>query len=85
MAESTSDTSNLSSYVPKLNRVKGQIVGIVNMCNEERPAVEIAQQLVAARNALARVTRELVTHEAQRCANQQCYDDLEAIVKEVLR
>lgn len=81
MAEPTS----IQSFTPKLNRVRGQVDGIITMCEQNRSPVEIAQQLIAARNALSGVARDLLSQEAVRCADQQCYDELEAIVKELLR
>ncbi len=75
----------MSSSIPKLNRIRGQVDGIVSMCEKDRSPVEIAQQIIAARNALSTVARELLSKEAVRCANQQCYDDLEAVVKALLR
>lgn len=75
----------MDDCIPKLNRIRGQVDGIVSMCEQDRTAVEIAQQIVAARNALSSVARELLSKEAIRCADQQCYDDLNAVVKELLR
>lgn len=77
--------ATMSDSIPKLNRIRGQVDGIVSMCEQDRSAAEIAQQIIAARNALSGVAKDLLSKEALRCANQQCYDDLEAVVKELLR
>lgn len=52
----------------RLNRVEGQIRALRRMYEEGRDCLEIAQQVVAARQALARVGKDLVSNEAVRCA-----------------
>jgi CsoR family transcriptional regulator, copper-sensing transcriptional repressor len=52
----------------RLKRIEGQISGLRKMYKEGRDCLEIAQQISAARSALASVGREIVSGEAIRCA-----------------
>lgn len=74
-----------TAIVSQLNRIRGQIDGIAQMCQNERPSVEIVRQMVAARNALSRTARDFLATEVKRCTDQRCFDELEAVVKELLR
>jgi DNA-binding FrmR family transcriptional regulator len=53
----------------KLNRIEGQISGIKKMYTKGRDCLDIVQQVVAARSALSRVGKDLLTGEAARCAS----------------
>lgn len=52
----------------RLRRVEGQIEGVRKMYKDGRECMEIAQQLAAARSALASVGREILSGEAVRCS-----------------
>ncbi len=52
----------------RLKKVEGQIVGIQRMYTERRECMEIAQQIAAARAALASIGREILGGEAIRCS-----------------
>lgn len=52
----------------KLKRVEGQVHGVVQMYQEGRQCLEIAQQIAAARSALGGVAKDLLTSESVRCA-----------------
>jgi len=52
----------------KLNRIEGQIKGIQKMYDESRGCLEIVQQLVAARQALGRVGKDILAGEAVACS-----------------
>lgn len=77
--------SQTTSIVNQLNRISGQIDGIAQMCQNDRSSVEIVRQMVAARNALSRTARDFLSAEVKRCTDQQCYEELEDVVKELLR
>jgi len=53
--------------IHRLNRIAGQVEGIKEMYNEGRDCMELAQQVVAVRSALASVGKEIVSGEAVRC------------------
>lgn len=69
----------------RLKRVQGQLGGIILMYEDERACVDIVRQVVAARNALGSIARELLTDEASRCFKQRKSDELSVILKELLR
>ena len=54
--------------VANLNRVSGQVMGIKKMYEEGRDCLEVVQQVAAARSALARVGKDLLTDEAVKCS-----------------
>lgn len=70
----------------RLKRVEGQIAGIRRMYHEERECLEIAQQIAAARSALANVGRKILSGEAARCAmSQKDQVKFEKMIKELFR
>lgn len=77
--------SQTGDIIPQLNRIRGQIEGVTQMCEDGRPSVDVVRQIVAARNALSRTARDLLSSEVQRCTDAQCYGELEDVVKELLR
>ena len=68
-----------------LNRIRGQIDGIAKMYEEQRPCVEIARQLAAARNSISRVARDILTNEAGVCSKDDNCKQLDLVLKELLR
>ena len=68
-----------------LNRIKGQEEGIAKMYQEGRDCIEIVQQVAAARNALGRVAKDLLSGEASKCSREKRFTDLDAVLKEVFR
>lgn len=71
--------------VQRLNRISGQLSGIVKMYQDDRTCIDVVRQVIAARNALGSVARELLTDEASRCSREQKIDELELVLKELLR
>ena len=69
----------------QLKRIRGQLDGIVRMYEDERSCVDVVRQVVAARNSLGRVARDLLTNEANRCSQERRLGDLDDILKEVFR
>ncbi len=69
----------------QLKRIQGQTKGLVRMYEEERDCLEIVQQIVAVRNSLGTVARKMLSGEAVRCSREQRVEDLEKILKEILR
>jgi len=51
----------------RLNRVAGQVAAIKKMYEGKRDCLEVIQQIAAARQALARVGKDLLTSEAAAC------------------
>ena len=73
------------AIVNRLHRVSGQLTGIIKMYQDDRSCVDVVRQVIAARNALSGVARELLTDEACRCSRNRKTEELEVILKELLR
>lgn len=71
--------------VQQLNRVQGQIAGIIKMYGDDRTCIDVVHQIIAARNSLGTVARDLLTNEAARCSRERKLEDFEQILKELLR
>lgn len=71
--------------VKQLKRINGQISGVIKMYSDERACVDIVHQIVAVRAGLGRVARELLTSEASRCSKERKVEELNAVLKELLR
>ncbi len=69
----------------QLRRIRGQLDGVIKMYDEERACVDIVHQVIAARNSLGRVARDLLTNEAACCSKDDRMEDLDEVLKEVLR
>ncbi len=69
----------------QLKRIRGQIDGLINMYQDQRMCVDIARQILAARNSLSRVARDLLTNEAKRCTKVRDTKQLDKVLKELLR
>ena len=69
----------------QLNRISGQIDGVIKMYDDERVCVDIVRQIVAVRNSLGTVARDLLTGEVVRCSREQKTQDLDKVLKEVFR
>lgn len=69
----------------QLKRIRGQIDGLIKMYEDDRACVDIVRQVIAARNSLGRVARDLLTNEASRCSKERRPEDLDSILKEIFR
>ncbi len=69
----------------QLKRVRGQIDGIIRMYEDERACIDIVRQVIAARNSLGSVARDLLSHEASRCSREKRSADLEEVIKELFK
>jgi DNA-binding FrmR family transcriptional regulator len=77
-----SKTIKQDRVLSRLNRVKGQVEGIIRMY-EENPCdcISIVTQIKAARSALGKVAQMLLRQEAGRCAEEGELKKLEEIVR----
>ena len=76
-------TSDLA--LVQLKRIRGQLDGLINMYEDERACIDIVRQVIAARNSLGRVARDILTGEATRCTKQSRLKDLDMLLKELFR
>jgi len=73
----------------RLSRIEGQVRGVSRMVEEQRPCIEVLQQLASVQAALKGVTKEVLRNYLERCATDaiksgdtEVYDELmEAIYK----
>lgn len=73
----------------RMSRIEGQARGVSRMLEEQRPCIEILQQLASVQSALRGVTKEVLRNYLERCATDAIrsgdaavYDELmEAIYK----
>ena len=69
----------------QLKRVHGQIAGVIKMLDQERDCIDIVRQVIAARNSLGRVARDILSGEVTRCSRSRQWEQLENLLKEALR
>lgn len=69
----------------QLKRIRGQLDGLINMYEDERACIDIVRQVIAARNSLGRVARDILTGEATKCTKQSRLEDLDLLLKELFR
>lgn len=69
----------------QLNRIKGQLEGVIAMYQEQRDCVDVTRQILAIRGSLSKVARVLLSSEASRCTRERRIGDLDKVLEEVLR
>lgn len=74
-----------SSTLSQLKRIRGQVDGIIKMQEGDRSCVDVVHQILAARNSLGSVARNLLTDEAARCTSTNETRKLEKVLKELFR
>ena len=73
----------------RLSRIEGQVRGVAKMVEDQRPCLEVLQQLASVQAALKGVTKTVLRNYLERCATDAIrsgesavYDDLmDAIYK----
>lgn len=83
------DSDRLENMQARLNRIEGQVRGVSRMLEEQRPCMEVLQQLASVQAALRGVTKDVLRNYLERCATDAIrsgdpavYDQLmEAIYK----
>ena len=58
---------NKSACIKRLNRIEGQVRGVVRMLEEDRYCIDIVTQVSAIRAALARVEGEIIKEHVGHC------------------
>jgi DNA-binding FrmR family transcriptional regulator len=51
----------------RLNRVEGQVRGIIRMVEEEQDCEDVLMQVAAARSAMDRIGVHIITHRMREC------------------
>ena len=83
------DQGRQQNLQARLSRVEGQVRGVSRMLEEQRPCIEVLQQLASVQAALRGVTKDVLRNYLERCATDairsgdaSVYDELmEAIYK----
>lgn len=55
----------------RIAKVEGQIKGIGRMITEDRPCLEIVQQIIASRSALTEIGKRLLEEECLKCEDPE--------------
>jgi len=69
----------------RLERIKGQVEGIIKMCKDDRECTEIVAQIAAARSALGEAGKMILSDEAVSCSQTNKHDKLEGILKQLFK
>ncbi|MBD3279817.1 MAG: metal-sensing transcriptional repressor [Candidatus Pacebacteria bacterium] len=77
--------SSSDNILKQLKRIRGQVDGVIKMYDNERACLDIVHQVIAARNSLGRVAKDLLTSEASRCSREQREQELSAILTELFK
>ncbi|MBP9670038.1 metal-sensitive transcriptional regulator [Candidatus Woesebacteria bacterium] len=67
----------------RLNKIRGQIDGIIKMYTECRECSDVVTQIAAVRAALGSVGKELLTDEAVECSREKKHDKLNKLLKQL--
>ena len=62
--------SSHESLVKRLRRAEGHLRSLINMMEDGRPCIELAQQLHAVENAIGNAKRELIHQHMDQCMQQ---------------
>ena len=61
--------SKSEATIKRLNRIEGQVRGIVRMLEEDRYCIDVLHQMQAVKAALARAESEILKEHAATCVN----------------
>ena len=70
--------------INQLKRISGQINGIINMIETDRSCVEIVDQVLAAKNSISRVGKDLLMCQIKNCSKKDDLDEFEQLLKKLL-
>jgi len=69
----------------QLHRIQGQLRGILKMYRSQRACTDIVYQIMAVRSALSTVAKGLLTDEVLACSREGKVDEVERLMKEIVR
>ena len=69
----------------QLQRIKGQLDGVMTMYQDDQSCIDVVRQVIAASNSLRSVAQKLLSGEASRCNEERRVEDLQEILKEVFK
>lgn len=68
----------------RLNRVEGQVRGIIRMVEEEKGCEDVLTQVAAARSALDRIGIHIITHRMKECLEEKQHASPEEAIAEAI-
>ncbi len=71
--------------ISQLKRIRGQVDGIIKMYSNERDCLDIVHQVLAVRNSLGSVTKDLLLDRALVCSRENRLEELESVIKQLLK
>jgi DNA-binding FrmR family transcriptional regulator len=74
------DPAQVKRVRDRLRRAEGQVRGVQRMLDESRPCEEVVTQLLAARNALDQVIREVLSEQVTECVSTLPPDQARAAI-----
>jgi DNA-binding FrmR family transcriptional regulator len=78
------DQQRTEQLQARLNRIEGQVRGVSRMLGEQRPCLEVLQQLASVQSALRGVTKEVLRNYLERCATEAIRSGDSAIYDELM-
>jgi len=66
----SADDDNREAILNRLNRVEGQIRGIIRMVEEGKDCEDVLTQVAAARSAMNRIGIHIITRRMQECLKE---------------
>lgn len=78
------DDERRATLQNRLGRIEGQVRGVSRMLDEQRPCIEVLQQLASAQAALRGVTKEVLRNYLERCASDAIRSDDPGIYDELM-
>lgn len=61
------DDDNREAVLNRLNRVEGQVRGIIRMVEDGKDCEDVLMQVAAARSAMDRIGIHIITHRMREC------------------
>ena len=74
----------MDKTLSNLKRVEGQVSAVRKMYEEGRDCLDVVQQIIAARSALASIGKSVLAGEASRCATAKKPEDFDRILKSLV-
>lgn len=76
---------NSDKTLIQLKRIRGQVDGVIKMYESGKDCISIVRQVLAVRNSLGSVLKNILFGEATRCNVENDPEELNKILKEAFR
>lgn len=73
-----------SDLVTRLNRIAGQVQGVTRMVEDQRPCLDVLQQLASVQAAFKGVTKSVLRNYLERCATDAIRSGDAAVYDELM-